>query len=184
MQPQVDQFVVPLFAGASILLLVVAYFTRPTPRRLVAAVAGGLAFGTLNIVWDVGAYYAGWWYYPWTDAPYAPLPFYLIQALSYGAAVTALVGWRIIRRFGTRGLVGFLVLFPIYGAIHDYGGTAAVASSGMLSTTIVFAPGLAALLADALCYETMALAALIVMRLIAGPANADRLARSPAHQLA
>jgi len=30
----------------------------------------------------------------------------------------------------------------------------------------------------------MALAALIVMRLIAGPANADRLARSAAHQLA
>ena len=99
MQPQVDQFIVPLLAGASVLLLVVASFTRPTPRRLVGAVAGGLAFGTVNVVWDVAAHYTGWWYYPWTDAPYAPLPFYLIQALSYGAAVTSLIGWRIHRRW-------------------------------------------------------------------------------------
>src|SRR5262252_3770147 len=132
MLPQVDQFIVPLLTVSSILLLVVAYFTRPSPRRLIGALAGGLAFGTLNVVWDLAAHYAGWWYYPWTDAPYAPLPFYLVQGLFYGAAVTSLIGWRIQRRFGTRGLVGFLVLFPIYGAIHDYGGTAAVASSGML----------------------------------------------------
>jgi len=114
----------------------------------------------------------------------APLLFYLIQSLVLMAHRSPpLIGWRIHRRFGTRGLVVFLVLFPIYGAIHDYGGTTAVASSGMMSTTIVFAPGPVALVADALCYETMAIVALLVLRLIAGPATSDLLAPSSAEQL-
>jgi hypothetical protein len=46
--------------------------------------------------------------------------------------------------------------------------------SGILS----FAPGPLPLLADALCWATLIPLALLVMRLVAGPASADRLRRS------
>src|SRR5260370_457591 len=68
--------------------------------------------------------------------------------------------------FGRRGLVIFLAIFVVYG-----------------NNIIVFGAGVAPVIGDALCWATMAILAQGVMRLIAGPAKADRLARSPTTEM-
>jgi hypothetical protein len=110
--------------AAPLLFALFASFTRATPRRMVGALVGGLGFGAANALWDVAGYYAGWWHYPFTTAPTAALPLYLAGGLFYGSAL-GLIGWRVTRRFGLRGVLVFLVLFTLYGMARDVGGAAA-----------------------------------------------------------
>lgn len=59
---------------------------------------------------------------------------YTVVALWYGAGV-ALIGWRVIRRFGGRGLVTFIGIMGVYGPIRDYG--AARWSGGGVATAFL-----------------------------------------------
>lgn len=156
--------------ASALLLAITIYFTRATFRRAAGALAGGVAAAMLNAAQDTLAHYQGWWYYPFVQTPYAPMLIYTAVALWYGGGV-ALVGWRVTRRFGGRGLAAFIGIMGLYGPARDY---AAATWSGL----ITFAPGVVPVLADAACWASGMALAQAVMRLVAGPARSDRLARS------
>jgi hypothetical protein len=166
-----DQLQIVVVAASLFLLGIIIYFTLATPRRVAGALIGGLGFGALNVAWDEAAFYAGWWHYPFTMAPYATLPLYLADAVFYGAGV-ALVGWRVNRRFGGRGLLLFLLLFTVYGIARDFGGAAATHHA-----YIIFGVGVLLVLADAAAWAIDAALAQLLMRLVVGPAAAEPLAR-------
>jgi hypothetical protein len=130
----------PLVFGAC------ALATRAPGRRMVAALAGGLAFAAGNVGCDLLAHAAGWWWYPGTGAR-GPLLWYAAASLS--AAGVSLLGWRAWRRFGLRGAGAFLALFTVYGALRDWRVARAPDS------VIVFGPGAAPWLADATAWLTL-----------------------------
>lgn len=118
-----------------IVFLAAAYYTRPRRRRIIGALAGGVATGvSLPLLLGV-ATARGWWRCTFLAVPGAPLLTFLICSVSYAAM--ALVGWRIDRRFGWRGIVWSLVLVSVLGPPHDY----AVASR--YPELMQFGPGLA-----------------------------------------
>jgi hypothetical protein len=83
-----------------------------------------------------------------------------------------LVTWRVARRFGLRGLAVFVGVVAVIGAPRDY------LIAAKFPQWMVFAPGVAPLLADAGTYVGIIILGHAVMSLIAGPARDDRLARA------
>ena len=160
-----------VFTVPPILLLIVIFFAHPAARRLLGAFVGGLAFAVLHISWDTVAHSAGWWRYPFTIEAHAPLVWYMGSV--FWGATSALIGWRIQRRWGLRGLIIFLVAVGVLGTVNDFAGAAAASAN-----LIVFGAGLLPVLADTVCSGTNSLVAQVGMRLVAGPAQADRLAFS------
>jgi len=170
----IDQFALLSLAPVAAIALLVIYFAKASLRRVGAALLGGIAGGLLNVVADLLAFALGWWHYASTHPAYAPPWFYVTAGLGYGP-VLALLGWRIDRRFGGRGVLLFLACVAIYGPLRDYLGTTAASASGF--HLLVLSPAPLAVLADALCWVGCVGIAMLVMRLFAGPATADRLAR-------
>jgi hypothetical protein len=78
-----------------------------------------------------------------------------------------------MRRFGWRGEVVFLAAVMVLGTLRDY--LEAEKALGL----IALAPGVATVLVDAVCWAGLTALAQAVMRLVAGPAAADRLTRRP-----
>jgi hypothetical protein len=150
-------------------LLAVVYFTRATARRIVGAFAGGAAVGCLGIGAIILGNKLGLWQVPifWT-LTFLSL-FYLGFVIS--ASPIYLVTWRLARRFGWRGLAVFTCIVMIIGPPRDY------LFATVFPAWMVFAPGFAPIFADAAAYIGIVLLGHAVMRLIAGPAAADRLAR-------
>jgi hypothetical protein len=108
--------------------------------------------------------------------PIARTPIFL--ALFYlGLAISVspiyLVTWRLARRFGWRGLAVFTCIVAIIGPPRDY------LIAATFPEWMVFAPGVAPILADAATYVGIVVLGHAVMRLIAGPAREDRLSRRP-----
>jgi hypothetical protein len=167
----IAQFTVFSLIAAPLLFALSAYLTRAKPRRLAGALVGGLGFGAANLAWDVVAYHTSWWHYPFTTAPYAAPPLYLADGLFYGSAV-GLIGWRVTRRFGPRGLLVFLALFTLYGMARDFGGAAATHHA-----YIIFGAGALPVVADGASWLVDQALAQGLMRLVAGPAPSDWLAR-------
>ncbi len=126
--------------------------------------------GLLNILVDILAYYNGWWYYPSSTVAYGPLGYYIITAIFYGAGI-ALIGWRVNRRFGLRGISLFIIFFGFYGVIRDFTESAATRFSNL----IIFGHGPIPILADGLAWVILIAIAQLVMMLLTGPAKADRL---------
>ena len=85
-----------------------------------------------------------------------------------------LVTWRLARRFGWRGLTVFICIVTIIGPPRDY------FIAATFPKWMVFAPGVVPILADGATYAAIVALGHVVMRLIAGPARDDRLAREPA----
>ena len=106
-----------VFTVPPILLLIVIFFTHPAVRRLLGAFVGGLAFAVLHISWDTVAHSAGWWRYPFTTEAHAPLVWYMGSV--FWGATSALIGWRLQRRWGLRGLIIFLVAVGVLGTVSD-----------------------------------------------------------------
>ena len=154
--------------GAALAVTVV--FLRPTLRRLTGALMSGVVVAVLNLLVDIVARHLGWWWYPSVSTSYGPPLFYVAAGLWYGAGV-ALIGWRLTRRFGRWGLVGLLAFMASYGPVRDYLGAVA-------TDAIVFGPGLVPVLADAASWVTLIAVGQAGMWLIAGPPQADYLARS------
>ena len=146
-----------------------AYFTLATLRRIAAALTAALVISMLNVVWDIAAYKAHWWWYATGARMVAPLALYLAQDLVWGGAL-ALIGWRIQRRFGVQRLIVFLILFSFVGGIRDLFEAGA-------TRLLVFGPGLLVRLMDIVCWATLLGVAQVVMRLIAGPAANDPTTR-------
>src|SRR5215469_14463608 len=172
-----DQLTLLSLAPVTALALLVISFTRAGLRRVSAALLGGIAGGLLNVVADLLAFTLGLWHYASAHPAYAPPLFYVTAGLGYGA-VASLLGWRIERRFGRRGVLIFLACIAIYGPLRDYLGTAAASAAGF--HLLVLTPAPLAVLADALCWVGCVGLAILVMRLVAGPARTDRLAHKPA----
>lgn len=159
-----------LMTGAYLLELVAAvYFTRATFRRIVGALAGGVCVGVMALGMIVVCQALGWWRLPFASTPY------LMALLGVGLFISCspiyLITWRLARRFGWRGPAVFAGVVTVIGPPRDY------MIAAKFPEWMVFSPGPAPILADAVAYLGIVLVGHAVMRLVAGAAGADRLAR-------
>ena len=131
------------------------------------ALAGGAAVGCFGMGAIVLGNALGLWRVPifWTPS------FLALFYLGFAISVTPiyLVTWRVARRFGWRGLAVFTCIVAIIGPPRDY------LFAATFPAWMVFAPGVAPILADAATYVGIVALGHAVMRLIAGPASEDRL---------
>jgi hypothetical protein len=159
------QLIVVLLAYL-IALIAAVYFTRPTWRRAVGALAGG-AFAGLIMFGAIALCNAlGWWRVPIPTAPGVLALFYVAGSVS--CAPIYLVTWRVALRFGWRGLAVCLIVVAIIGPPRDY------MYAVKFPEWMVFAPGVAPILADAAAYVAVVALGHAVMWLVAGPARSDR----------
>jgi serine/threonine protein kinase len=161
-------FLLAAFAGA-------AYFTRARLLRLEGALAGGVTFAVVRFLGMRLDFAMGWWRSRFPDTP-DPLSLFSEPLLPFGYAVVGALGllvvWRIARRFGW---VGYAVVFVVVGvsfAVRErFWFDRFMQVMNMPFETIPVAVDAAfGTLAFALGYA--------VMRVIAGPARSDRLART------
>jgi hypothetical protein len=152
-------------------LVATAYFTRATARRVLGALAGGVAVAVVGYGIEILFQSLGFWHYPSDNTGRGPLLMYPVLVLMF--AVLSLIGWRVVRRFGRRGAAVFLAIVAVLGVLRDY------FEAGWALKMIVFAPGLTTVLVDMGCWAGLTALAQGVMRLVAGPARADPLARQP-----
>jgi membrane-bound metal-dependent hydrolase YbcI (DUF457 family) len=143
-----------------VLYAVLALWIRPSWRIIGLSLVSGFVMGSLNMLGDMFAFYQGWWHYPFTTANHAPLTFYLATALFYGAGVMGLVGWWACKRFGWRGGVVLLVVFPLWGILRDFGGSVLY---NQAQTMIVWGKGLIPVLADFLLWASAGAAGFFAM---------------------
>ena len=148
-------------------LVAVVYFTRPTLRRFAGAFVGGTVVGCFGIGAIVLGNTLGLWRVPifWTTSFIAL--FYLGFAVS--VIPIYLITWRLARRFGWLGLAVFIGVVAVIGPLRDY------LFAATFPAWMVFAPGIAPILADAATYIGIVAVGHVVMRFISGPASADRL---------
>jgi hypothetical protein len=151
----------------TVALVAVVYFTRATLRRVVGALAGGAAAGFMGMGAIVLGNTLGLWRVPIFWTPYFLTLFYV--GLSISVTPIYLVTWRVARRFGWRGLAVCLVTVAIIGPPRDY------LYAAKYPEWMVFAPGIAPILADAAAYVGIVVIGHAVMRLFAGPSREDRL---------
>jgi fucose 4-O-acetylase-like acetyltransferase len=160
-----------LFNGLYLVLLVaVAVLTRARARRIAGSLAGGAAAGVVALgliaLWEE----VGWWHMTITWEPY----FLTLVCIDFAlGAFVFLITWRIARRFGWRGLAVVVVFLAVIGAPRDYWYLKRFPEWGS------YAPGVAPLLAVSVIYVLLGVVGHGVMRLVAGPATEDRLARRP-----
>jgi hypothetical protein len=152
-------------------LVIVAVLTRATARRIAGALVGGVVFGVVVLGIIALGEKAGWWHMVLTWEPYF-LTLLLIDA-AISCAVVYLLTWRVARRFGGRGLAVVVIVAAVIGPPRDYWYMAHFPEWG------AFGPGVAPVLAIAATYSLMVVLGHAVMRLVAGPARADRLASRP-----
>jgi hypothetical protein len=156
----------------AVALAAIVYFTRPTWRRFAGAFAGGAAAAGLGLWAIVPAGEAlGLW-----RVPLDPSPAFM-ALLFFGTAVSTvpvlLVTWRIARRFGWRGLAVTCAALAVIGPPREF------AVQARFPEWVTYTPGVATVLAISALYGGGVAAVHGVMRLVAGPARADRLARWP-----
>jgi hypothetical protein len=145
----------------------VVYFTRATARRVLGAVVGGTAVGCFGMGAIVLGNASGLWRVPIFWTPVFLTLFYL--GLTISVTPIYLVTWRVARRFGWRGLAVFVSVVAIIGPPRDY------LYAARFPSWMVFAPGLAPILADAAAYVGIVVIGHAVMSMIAGSSRADRL---------
>jgi hypothetical protein len=150
------------------LLVAAIYFTRATRRRVLGALAGGCAVALVGAGVEGLAHARGWWRYTSDDTPVGPVAMYPLIAVAF--SFLALIGWRVVRRFGSLGLSVFLAILAIVGTLRDY------FIAGSLMGLVVFAPGVALAITDALLWAGLTALAISVMRAVSGPSRNDRLA--------
>jgi hypothetical protein len=153
-------------------LVAAAYFTRATAPRILGAMAGAAAAACVGLAMILLGEARGWW-----TLPHAP-SWWFLPLLSFGLAVSLaplyLVSWRVARRFGWRGLMVALGTVTLLGAPRDY------LYAAKRPQWMVFSSGALPFLADAATYCALMVVGHAVMRWVAGPAPADRLARTRA----
>ena len=147
----------------------VIWFTRATSRRILGALGGGVAVGCFSLVAIFGFEALGVWRIPMAPTLTFRVLFFL--GLVVSAAPVYLVTWRIARRFGGRGLTIFIAVVVVIGPPRDY------LIAATFPNWMVFSPGIAPVLADAVTYLGFVALGHAVMRWISGPAAADVLAR-------
>jgi uncharacterized membrane protein len=144
--------------------------SRASGRRIAGALAGGAAVGVVGLGIIAFGERVGWWHMAITWGPYF-LTLMLIDSTL--CAFIFLITWRIARRFGWRGLAVVLVVLAIIGPPRDYLAMRLFPEWGS------YGPGVAPVLAISASYVVLVLVGHGVMRLVAGPAREDPLARRP-----
>jgi hypothetical protein len=152
-----------------VFLGVLIYITRATLRRVIGALAGGAAAAILGLGMIALSESQGWWRVPSGSAPYFRVQLFLAFAVSM--APFYLITWRVARRFGWRGLAVALGVVTVIGPPRDY------LIAATFREWMVFAPGIAPVLADAATYLGMMAIGHAAMYLVAGPARGDLLKR-------
>jgi hypothetical protein len=156
-------------------LVAVIYFTRAGPRRVFGALVGGTVAGLIFIEIMALGEAVGWWQWQFPVDSIAGFALALYVGTVVSCAPLYLVTWRIVRRFGWRGLAVTLGIVGLLGPPRDYLFVAYFPEWG------AFGSGLAPVIADSAAYVLFVAAGHFVMQLVAGPATADQLARqSPA----
>jgi hypothetical protein len=156
----------------AVALAAIVYFTHPTWWRFAGAFAGGAAVAGLAlwVIIPVGEAQRLW------HVLLDPSPVYLALLFFATAVSTApvlLVTWRIARRFGWRGLTVTFAALAVIGPPREF------AVEARFPEWITYTPGIATILAISVVYVGGLGAGHGVMRLVAGPARRDRLARWP-----
>jgi hypothetical protein len=148
-------------------LVVVVYFTQATSRRIAGAFVGGAVAGVFGLSAIVLGNALGLWQVPIFWTAYFVTLFYL--GLLISLTPIYLITWRLARRFRWRGLAVFVGIVAIIGPPRDY----------LFATTfpkwMVFAPGVAPIVADAVAYIGIVVLGHAVMRFVAGASREDRL---------
>ena len=151
-----------------VVLVAIAYFTRPTLRRISGACAGAAAVGLLVLGMVAMGETMRLWKVPLSRTPQLVLLLYL--ALTVSCVPIYLLSWRIARRFGRAGLAVLVGGAAVVGPLRDY----IVAAN--YPQWIEFAPGVAPVLAVGAIYAVIVGVGHALMRLVAGPSGEDSLA--------
>lgn len=149
----------------------VSYFSSAKVRRIAGALVGGAIFGFVGLLAAMLGEAQHWWRIPQANVSHFLLLFWF--GLSVSVAPVYLITWRVARRFGGRGLAVCVLISAIIGPPRDY------LYARTFPEWMVFSPGIAPVLADATVYALLVVVGHAVMRLVAGPARADSLARVP-----
>jgi hypothetical protein len=155
----------------AVALVAAVYFTRAASRRVLGALAGGAAVGWMGLGAIAWGNASGLWRVPVPSTQDLLALFYLGFAIS--CSPIYLITWRVARRFGWRGLAVCILFVAVIGPPRDY------LIAAKYPEWMVFAPGVAPVFADAATYVCIVALGHAVMRLVAGPARGDRLARRP-----
>jgi hypothetical protein len=151
------------------LFAITLYLARPGGRRLLGAVAGGLAVAVVGVGIESLSHVLGFWRYPSVEEPYGPTILYPLVVVVF--ALISLIGWRILRRFGWPGWIAFVLALTAVGVVRDF-----LVAERVLGI-IVLARGVATVLVDAAIWVATVALAQAVMRWVAGPAGIDPLVR-------
>lgn len=162
---------VALFASLVLTALGCAiYFTRATLRRARGALVGGvaLATGSLAKYWIADS--VGWWHISPERIPVHSIPaMYITAALAGGMLL--LIIWRVIRRLGPRSEIPLILFMGLATPLRERMWMTA------LLDVMTVDPGINPYLGDAALWTIVWALGVMTMKLIAGPAGADRLAR-------
>src|SRR4029077_2111566 len=132
-----------------------------TARRVVGAVVGGAAagwwgLGAIGVGEDIGMWRG---FIPPTHGVWALFSLGLVVSLS----PIYLITWRVARRFGWRGLAVCLIVVGVLGPPRDY------MYAAIYPEWMVFARGIAPVIADAAAYVAIVAVGHAVMRAVSGP---------------
>ena len=155
--------------GYSIAFIAAVYFTRATARRAFGSLIGGAVAGVAFAAACLLGRAVGWWQFPLPSRAFVLALFYLGAAISLSPMY--LITWRVARRFGRQGMAVCLITVGIIGPPRDY------LVAAVYPQWMTFASGLAPILADCAIYVGLVALGHVIMRLVAGPAQGDRLAQ-------
>jgi hypothetical protein len=148
--------------------VIVAILTRATARRLFGALAGAAVGGLLAISGIALGERLLWWHMSITWAPWYLILLWIDFTV---CAYVFLILWRIVRRFGWRGLAVVILATSVIGPLRDYWYMKRFPEWG------AYGPGVTPFVVIAAGYPILIVVGYAVMRIIAGPARGDRLAR-------
>jgi hypothetical protein len=153
----------------AVFLAVVVYFTRPRFRRFASAAAGGVAAALSSVAAIQLGEQLQLWRGPVLSSDWMWLP--LTAGVAVSMAPINLITWRVARRYGARGLAVVHGVAGVVGPVRDYRVTQTYPEWMELR------PGITPLIAIGVVYVALIAIGHGVMRLVAGPARSDRLAR-------
>jgi hypothetical protein len=155
----------------AVAFIAAVYFTRATARRALGAFVAAAVAGAFFLVMCFLGVTVGWWHVPLPSTAGRWALFYAATAISWAPIYP--VTWRVARRFRSHGLGVCLIAAAVIGPPRDY----MIAS--VYPEWIVFTPGLTPIIAVSVTYVGVVALGHAIMRLVAGPAQGDRLAQRP-----
>jgi hypothetical protein len=159
-------------AAYAALFAAAIYFTHAPWRRVVGALVGGAVASCFGMAAIVSGEMIGVW---WVSLPStAGVQALFVAGLAVSLSPIYLVTWRIVRRFGWRGLALCLLVVGIVGPPRDY------FYASVYPEWMIFAKGIGPIIADAATYIGLVALGHVVMWIVSGDARGGQLARSSA----